>query len=256
MNEAEKGGAIAVKNGEVDIGNAILQNNQASIGAGLFQQNGTISVSNATLESNIATQGGGIASQNGTIEVRNTDITNNIGSGLVEIGGQANIQVLYSNLYGNIPENFVGDNTIETLNGNLSTDPIYVNSGSNALLLNTTSSGTTSLTDVRLSSLSPLIDSGDNTILDPDNTVSDVGAWGGPNADNWDLDGDGFAAKWEGDTYVPSLDIALGWDCDDSDARVYPYASDILGDDLDTNCDGLDGTDADFDELKVSLTSA
>ena len=158
------------------------------------------------------------------------------------------MQVSYSNLYGNIPEkNFVGDNTIETLNGNLSADPIYVNSGSNAVLLNTTSSGSTSLTDVRLSSSSPLIDSGDNAILDPDNTVSDVGAWGGPNADNWDLDGDGFAAKWEGDTYVPSLDIALGWDCDDSDARVYPYASDILGDDLDTNCDGLDGIDSDFD---------
>lgn len=48
-----------------------------------------------------------------------------------------------------------------------------------------------------------------------------------------DKDGDGFS-------------IADG-DCDDEDDRFYPGANDIVGDDKDQNCDGLDGLDADLD---------
>lgn len=36
-------------------------------------------------------------------------------------------------------------------------------------------------------------------------------------------------------------------DCDDFDATVYPGAPDDVGDDIDQNCDGLDGVDADAD---------
>ena len=48
-----------------------------------------------------------------------------------------------------------------------------------------------------------------------------------------DLDGDGLTAK-QGD-------------CDDSDAQVHPGAIDILGNQVDDNCDGVDGTDGDRD---------
>ena len=38
-------------------------------------------------------------------------------------------------------------------------------------------------------------------------------------------------------------------DCDDTLASINPYSSDNVGDDVDQNCDGLDGVDADADGL-------
>ncbi|MBX2797904.1 MAG: hypothetical protein KTR31_09555 [Myxococcales bacterium] len=48
-----------------------------------------------------------------------------------------------------------------------------------------------------------------------------------------DVDGDGFTPD-EGD-------------CDDADPNLSPTATDIVGDDIDQNCDGIDGTDVDAD---------
>ena len=48
-----------------------------------------------------------------------------------------------------------------------------------------------------------------------------------------DGDGDGFS-ETEGD-------------CDDTNAAVNPQATDVVGDDIDQNCDGVDGTDWDGD---------
>jgi len=80
---------------------------------------------------------------------------------------------------------------------------------------------------------SPLVDGGDPTRYDPDGTGSDVGAFGGPDADPalyLDFDGDGT--------------IAL-YDCDDANAAIHPAAleiCDLL--DVDEDCNGLvDGLD-------------
>ncbi len=51
--------------------------------------------------------------------------------------------------------------------------------------------------------------------------------------DSIDDDGDGYSE--------------LEGDCDDSSALISPEATDIVGDDLDLNCDGVDGVDADGD---------
>lgn len=57
----------------------------------------------------------------------------------------------------------------------------------------------------------------------------------------FDADGDGF-----GDNN-PSTDFDPGTDCNDSDANLYPTAVDWVGDQIDQNCDGIDGVDTDFD---------
>jgi hypothetical protein len=73
---------------------------------------------------------------------------------------------------------------------------------------------------------SPLLDAGDPSILDPDGSISDIGAYGGPNADpsvHADSDGDGA-------TFL--------WDCDDSSVVNFP-GNEELCDGVDNNCDGL-----------------
>ncbi len=70
---------------------------------------------------------------------------------------------------------------------------------------------------------SPLVDAGDPTITDVGGTRSDIGAFGGLNDWVEDVDGDG----WE--------DI---FDCDDSDAAIFPEAPELC-DDLDNDCNGV-----------------
>ncbi|MGC6514233.1 MAG: MopE-related protein, partial [Myxococcota bacterium] len=85
--------------------------------------------------------------------------------------------------------------------------------------------------------------------------------------DGVDLDGDGFAASFSGgddcndiDAQInPSLDVDNDGlnacdDCDDTNALFGSTAADLVGDGLDTNCDGIDGVDDDKDGV-ASLAS-
>jgi len=78
---------------------------------------------------------------------------------------------------------------------------------------------------------SPLIDAGDPIWLDPDESPSDIGAYGGPAANNDDLDADG---------YTP-----LTGDCDDADASAHPGATDTWYDGVNSDCES--GSDYDVD---------
>ena len=72
---------------------------------------------------------------------------------------------------------------------------------------------------------SPLIDAGDPKVLDDDGTRSDLGAYGGPGASLvHDLDGDGV----------------IEGDCAPYDAKLTEATTEVVGDGLDQDCDGLD----------------
>ncbi len=79
---------------------------------------------------------------------------------------------------------------------------------------------------------SPARDAGDPRIVDPDGSRSDIGAFGGPDADLRDLDGDGAFEDQ---------------DCDESDPDVYPGAPEIPYDGIDQSCSGADLVDVDGD---------
>jgi len=69
-----------------------------------------------------------------------------------------------------------------------------------------------------LSSL--LFDAGDPALMDPDGSTSDIGAYGGPGAEFWDLDWDGYPEWWLPGPYDSVTSPRM--DCDDGDDQVYP----------------------------------
>jgi hypothetical protein len=78
--------------------------------------------------------------------------------------------------------------------------------------------------DLHLDTSSPLVDAGDSGILDPDSGTSDVGAYGGPQAEDWDRDDDGYEDWWQPGPYDGVYYPPMGLDCDDLDPAIYPGA--------------------------------
>ncbi len=76
--------------------------------------------------------------------------------------------------------------------------------------------------DLHLQPRSELVDAGTPEVLDADGSLSDVGAFGGPDSPAWDFDEDGVPA---------------GEDCDDRDGRAAPDQTEICSDGIDNDCD-------------------
>ena len=156
--------------------------------------------------------GSGLAVSGGSyVEVTNSDISSN-GSGVTfpVIGPPGTLVTSHTNIGGNGVDVGPGIPFFPGLDGNLSVDPQYLD----------ISSADPLDWDLHLSAASPLIDAGSG--LDPDGSPADIGAFGGPNADLWDLDGDGWPSWWQPGAYEPVTYPALGLDCDDRDPDVGP----------------------------------
>ena len=117
-----------------------------------------------------------------------------------------------------------GLSSLTGTSGNLSADPRYTGF---------TDDGDPNNDLLFLGSTSPCRDAGDPSVLDPDGGRSDMGSFGGPDADDTDADGDGYRPS-EGD-------------CDESDAAVNPGAEEVWYDGLDGDCAGGDDYDQDGD---------
>ncbi len=74
--------------------------------------------------------------------------------------------------------------------------------------------------DLHVAATSPTIDATAEYLFDPDGTVGNLGAYGGPLAEEWDLDADGYFGWWLPGPYSAATSPTL--DCDDKDASVFP----------------------------------
>jgi len=195
-----------------DLSHLVVVGNTGDFGGGLHLE-GSLPLRHSVIAGNHAwTGGGGIWGYDWWGDAVDVVVYGNTAGGYGGVRlGAGRTDWSYSDVFGNSPVDFYGDDPTGG-DGMISVDPD----------LTDTSSLDARWWDVHLSATSPLIDAGDPTLLDPDTTTSDIGVYGGGDADLWDLDGDGFPLWWHPGPYDPTVDPNLGWDCDDRDPLVYP----------------------------------
>ncbi len=232
-NTADEGGGVyASYNTASAWTNTVLQENLANYGAGSsFVYEYGLEMTNNTVVGNDAAKDGGGFYLYGV----HGAFTNNLvafsqdGDGMVvdDSDSATSSTFTYNDWYSNAADDASGYVTtadLATMAGNLFVDPD---------LYDYTLDGDCTNDVLLPNGTSPLIDGGDPSILDPDGSVSDIGAYGGPGSEIEDDDGDGYASAI---------------DCDDTDATINPGAAEVVGDGIDQDCDGADLTAADLDK--------
>ncbi len=195
--------------------NAIVCGNQADGEGGGIYHPGTNAggqYDNVAVVGNGAGSHGGGFKVSGNVHLVNVLVSHNTaggqGGGLY---GAITPDITYCDVWGNTPTDHGGGLTDMTgWFGNVSTDP---------QLLGTSAPDPLDW-DLHLAASSPLVDAGDPGVLDPDGSFSDIGAYGGPDADGWDLDWDGYFEWWLPGPYDAAT--SPGADCDDQDGTVFP----------------------------------
>ncbi len=228
-NEGDAGGGLYLEATQATLSNVILTSNTAQgAGGGLYLEHSglveedTISLHNVSVVGNVASTGGGIGIEAGDaimdISLVDVIVSGNgaflAGGGVLldDDDGTATFALQYCDVWNNTPDAFVGLDDPTGMDGNVSVDP--------ALLA--TADPDPLAWDLHLSTSSPLVDAGDPTLLDPDGSPSDIGAYGGPAAGSFDLDDDGYPEWWQPGGYDFGTYPGLGWDCDDRDATTFP----------------------------------
>ncbi|MFH1470091.1 MAG: MopE-related protein, partial [Pseudomonadota bacterium] len=173
-----------------------------------------LTITNSVIVDNIASYGGGLVLSSSTDTVlENSVLAWNFGTSSADgVYFFSTSSTTLSCAYDDLLDDF-GSTTVPVgSDGNIGDFPFFLD----------TSSADPLDWDLHLDDRSTLIDAGDPARLDPDGSTSDIGLYGGAGAEYFDLDGDGYFEWWQPDAYDSATYPALGWDCDDQDASVYP----------------------------------
>ena len=209
-------GAMFYSLGEAALENVIVSGNEAGSCAGGLWVDGTTSLTNVTITGNTS-----VASASALYLVSptwflatNVTVSDNVGVGYGAIYATYDSfdedAFQHCAVWNNTPIDFYGLPDPVGVNGNLEADPAHLD----------TAGTDPDLWDLHLGATADLIDAGDPSILDPDGTVSDIGAYGGPGAELWDLDQDGYFQWWLPGAYDATT--SPDGDCDDTDETAYP----------------------------------
>ena len=218
---SKQGGGIHCWGSDSTITNCTILGNSAGEGGGIFcRANSYPTITNCTISGNSADEGGGLGCWGSDPTFTNCIIWGDSAPSCPEIYTTFGGIPLFT--YSDIQGGWGGE-------GNIAADPLFVGGGGHYL-----------------ADGSPCIDAGKpdpsyNDVCFPPSMGTehnDMGAYGGPKACDFDLDGDG---------------VHEGEDCDDSDFSTYPGAVEIC-DGKDNDCDGLipaDEVDWDGDGVRV-----
>jgi predicted outer membrane repeat protein/parallel beta-helix repeat protein len=208
------GGGVYLYGSDATLTNLRVAGNSAAVhGGGIGAADTTLNLTHATIVGNTALYYGGGFHSGGDVTARFTNATfnrNTAGDGGGGVSGTGDIVLTFCNVWGNAPDDFFQVDDPTGVMGNVSLNPSLLDA----------SAPDPADWDLHLASASPLIDTGDGSILDPDGSPSDIGAYGGPGAAGWDLDDDGYPQWWLPGPYDPATSPAK--DCDDLDENVYP----------------------------------
>ena len=166
-NQAAHGGGIYVEDAEVIISTSVVAGNTAtSEGGGLTLDDADGWLLNTTVAANAAPTGAGISMWDlDELMVVNTIVHANLDGTGVSVSGAAPTTWRHNDVSGNPAGDYSGMTDPTGTDGNLSTDPAFVDAGAG---------------DYHLQSASACVDSGIPDLPDPDGSRSDMGAYGGP----------------------------------------------------------------------------
>ncbi|MED5372031.1 MAG: MopE-related protein [Myxococcota bacterium] len=222
------GAAVDLDNQDAQWTNTVFAENEAGQGGGLLLSGAVDAVlanNNFLANKGKASAGGHLRLESSTAEVVNNIFLQASRGGAIYEDGSGGSTVSYNSFKDNVSADDANTWGLDTSSaGNIA--------GTDPGLVAWTADGNYSNDDLHLSTTSPLVDTGDPTRFDPDGSRSDIGVYGGTDAEVYDDDGDGYF-----DTQ----------DCDDADASINPGASEVPYDGIDQDCDGADLTDVDGD---------
>ena len=224
-NESSQGGGIYMEYSDPVLVNVNILDNESNQesglgnGGGIYMVESSPELVNCNISFQIAFGEGGAIYMTGT---SSTPIFTNVNTSYnraLDYGSAiyndplalGTAQISYTNHYFNVGlVEFWGIVDPTGSNGNIASDPMFQSTGA----------ADPTDWDLHLSSVSQLVDGGDPSISDPDNGTSDIGMYGGPYADDFDLDQDDYGEWWLPGAYDPVTSPDL--DCDDQDAAVNP----------------------------------
>ena len=213
------GGLSVLIDSSVHMTNSVFARNWSTCDGGAISLSGyttPITLENVTIVGNeVLGRGGGIYFPSVPLaDLNNVTLSDNFAT---EGGGAyANHEypptLSHCNAWNNSPNNYEGIDDPTGVDGNVLADPGFLSTGHPL----------PEYWDLHLSLPSDLVDAGDPTLLDPDGSPSDIGAFGGEGASGWDLDHDGYPGWWQPGPYDPTTYPDLGLDCDDRNPLLTP----------------------------------